>query len=114
MDLVTVQLLALVDTLNGKIYYLDLPNFFQTFLFMTHSKKFILHCDPVIVYIHTRKYTHTHYIHIYPRVCVCVPETEGNRSSHILNLEILYHSIEYSIAWKVEDQGLEIQHTSNF
>lgn len=50
-------------------------------------------------------------------VCVCggggVPETESNLSIQILNLKILHKSVECFIIWKV-DQGLEIQHPSNF
>lgn len=54
--------------------------------------------------------------------CVCVggegggsvPETESNLSIQILNLQILHQSVECFIIWKVEDQGLEIQHPSNF
>lgn len=66
----------------------------QTFLFTTHSKKYVLHCDSVVVYIHTWIYiSHLNkdvcmymyiYIHTYIYMCVCmcvcacVPEAESN------------------------------------
>lgn len=43
---------------------------FQTFLFMTHGKKYVLQCDPVIVYIHMWIYTYTH-THNFVCICVC-------------------------------------------
>lgn len=39
---------------------------------------------------------------------MCVPETESNLSTQILNVKILHNSTECCIIWKVEDQGLEI------
>lgn len=60
-------------------------------------------------------YIHTYiYMCVCMCVCACVPEAESNWSPQIVNLKNLHNPTEYFIVWKVEDQGLDIQHTSNF